>query len=65
VLAPPNSAYGRARLIYQQRFDDVFPLAVVRPLSASDVSAVVGWARKTNLPLAIGSGGYLARFGRV
>jgi FAD/FMN-containing dehydrogenase len=45
-------------LIFQRRFDDVFPLAVAQPLSPSDVRAVVRWARTTNVPLAIRSGGH-------
>ena len=58
VLVPPGAAYQQARLLYQQRFDNIHPLGVVQPLSAADVSQIVLWAKKTKVPLAIRSGGH-------
>jgi FAD/FMN-containing dehydrogenase len=58
VLVPPTAAYEQARLAYQQRFDTVFPLGVVQPESAADVSAIVTWAKKAKVQLVIRSGGH-------
>ncbi len=58
VLVPPGPAYDRARVVYQQRFDTVRPLAVVQPLSAADVSQIVLWARKAKVRLVVRSGGH-------
>ena len=58
VLVPPSAAYEQARLVYQQRFDNVYPLGVVQPLSAADVSQIVTWAKKARVQLAIRSGGH-------
>jgi FAD/FMN-containing dehydrogenase len=58
VLVPPGAAYQQARLVYQQRFDSVDPLGVAQPLSYSDVAAIVTWAKKSKVPLAIRSGGH-------
>src|SRR5262249_51448528 len=58
VYARTSPAYAQARLEYQQRFDSVYPLAVVQPLSAADVGQIVNWSRTTKVPLAIRSGGH-------
>ena len=58
VLVPPSAAYEQARVLYQQRFDDVYPLGVVQPLSAADVSQIVVWAKKAKVRLVIRSGGH-------
>jgi FAD/FMN-containing dehydrogenase len=58
VYTRTDPAYVQARLEYQQRFDTVYPLAVVQPLSAADVGQIVTWSRTTRVPLAIRSGGH-------
>jgi FAD/FMN-containing dehydrogenase len=57
VLLPGNAAYEQARLTYNARFDK-HPLAVVRPLDAQDVRAVVRWARKHDVVVIPRSGGH-------
>ena len=58
VLVPPTAAYQQARVLYQQRFDNVYPLGVVQPLSAADISQIVLWAKKAKVKLAIRGGGH-------
>ena len=58
MLVPPSAAYQQARVLYQQRFDNIYPLGVVQPLSAADVSQIVLWSKKTKVRLAIRSGGH-------
>jgi hypothetical protein len=58
VITPASRSYGRARLVYNERFDAVHPLGVVQPVSVEDVRLVVAWAKKTGVHLAIRSGGH-------
>jgi FAD/FMN-containing dehydrogenase len=58
VLAPGSSAYETARLVYNERFDGVRPLAVVRPANAADVQALVRWSQKTGVAIVPRSGGH-------
>jgi len=58
VLVPPSVGYQRARLVYQQRFDNVYPIGVVQPLSPSDIGQIVTWAKKEKVRLVIRSGGH-------
>jgi FAD/FMN-containing dehydrogenase len=58
VLAPPGAAYERARLVYNERYDEVRPLAVFRPVSGEDVRQVVLWARRFGVELTVRSGGH-------
>src|SRR5262245_30526784 len=58
VITPADAAYGQARLVYDERFDGVKPLGVVRPVSVADVRAAVSWARRNNVPIAARSGGH-------
>jgi FAD/FMN-containing dehydrogenase len=58
VLAPANAAYEQARLVYNERFDAIRPLAVVRPVSLEDVRQTVLWARRYGMRLAARSGGH-------
>src|SRR5215831_15038846 len=37
VIAPGSSVYGTARLVYNERFDGVFPLAILRVGDVKDV----------------------------
>jgi FAD/FMN-containing dehydrogenase len=58
VLARGTAAYERARPVYNARFDAIAPLAVVQPLDARDVQAVVRWASQTHVPIVARSGGH-------
>jgi len=58
VLGPRSSAYDTARLVYNERFDDVRPLAVVRPVRVADVQALVRWSQKTGVAIVPRSGGH-------
>ena len=58
VITPADAAYERARLVYDERFDAVRPLAVVQPLSAADVRAAVRWARRNGVRVAARAGGH-------
>ena len=58
VLAPPPAASPQARVVIPQRFDHTYPLGVVQPLSAADVSQIVLWAKKSKVRLAIRGGGH-------
>jgi FAD/FMN-containing dehydrogenase len=58
VLARGGSGYETARLEYDSLYDAVKPLAVVQPLDAADVAAVVKWATKTNVHIVARSGGH-------
>src|SRR5919202_4589951 len=54
VLRPRDS---RA-LVYDERWQRRRPRAVVQALDAADVQAVVRWAARTGVPLAVRSGGH-------
>jgi FAD/FMN-containing dehydrogenase len=58
VLAPGSSGYGAARLVYNERFDGVRPLAVVRVSDVKDVQAVIGWAQRNGIAIVPRSGGH-------
>ena len=58
VIVPGSSGYGAARLVYNERFDDVRPLAIVRVRDARDVQAVVRWAQRTGVAIVPRSGGH-------
>jgi FAD/FMN-containing dehydrogenase len=58
VLAPGSSGYEAARLVYNERFDGVHPLAVVRVRDVDDVKAVIGWAQRTGVAIVPRSGGH-------
>src|SRR5436190_22094354 len=58
VIVPGSSAYGTAKLVYNERFDGVRPLAIVRVQDVSDVQAVVRWAQRTGVPIVPRSGGH-------
>jgi FAD/FMN-containing dehydrogenase len=58
VLARDSAAYDSARVVYNERFDDVRPLAVVRPRNVADVQAVVRWAQRRGVALIPRSGGH-------
>ena len=58
VLARGGAAYEAARLEYDSLYDAIKPLAVVQPLDAADVAAVVKWAAKTGVHIVPRSGGH-------
>jgi FAD/FMN-containing dehydrogenase len=58
VLVPGSSGYGTARLVYNERFDDVRPLALVRVNDVKDVQAVIRWAQRHGVPIVPRSGGH-------
>jgi hypothetical protein len=58
VFTPSSSAYSKARLPFNTRYDGVRPLAVVQPLNVRDVQQIVLWARKHRVRLAARSGGH-------
>jgi len=58
VVAPGAAGYDAARLVYNERYDGVRPLAVVRVKDVKDVQAVVGWAQRTGVAIVPRSGGH-------
>jgi FAD/FMN-containing dehydrogenase len=58
VLSPSSPGYGRARLVYNQRFSGLRPEAVVQPLDTRDVRAVVRWADRFGARVVPRSGGH-------
>ena len=46
VVVPSDSAYTRARVLYNTRFDGIHPRAVAFCESRQDVERTVRWARK-------------------
>ncbi len=58
VLAPGSAAYESARVVYNERFDAVRPLAVVKPAGVADVQAVVRWAQRRGVAIVPRSGGH-------
>jgi FAD/FMN-containing dehydrogenase len=58
VITPASAAYPAARLVYNERFDAVRPLAIARPASVADVRALVAWAAAENVRPIARSGGH-------
>jgi FAD/FMN-containing dehydrogenase len=58
VLFPRTPGYGSARLVYNARYDGERPDAVVQPLDARDVQAVVRWARRFDVRIVAKGGGH-------
>src|SRR4051794_31502100 len=58
IITPGNSLYNKVRLPYNANYDGVMPMAVVRPLGAADVSAVIKWSQHTGVPIVARSGGH-------
>jgi FAD/FMN-containing dehydrogenase len=54
VLRPSTSE----NLVYNERFSERRPRAVVQPRDAADVQAVVRWAQRHDVPLTARSGGH-------
>jgi FAD/FMN-containing dehydrogenase len=58
VLAPGDTGYDAARVLFNKRYDRVRPPALVRARDAEDVRATVGWARRYDIGLVSRSGGH-------
>jgi FAD/FMN-containing dehydrogenase len=58
VILPASPGYRSARLVWNSRFDGARPAAVIRVADASDVRAVVDFARERQLRLIPRSGGH-------
>jgi FAD/FMN-containing dehydrogenase len=58
VITRTSSSYDAARRIFDSLYDGVRPLAVVRPVDARDVAAVVRWAARTGVHVVARSGGH-------
>jgi FAD/FMN-containing dehydrogenase len=58
VLLQGSAAYESARQVFDSRYAAVLPLAVVQPIDAHDVSAVVRWAAGTGVHIVPKSGGH-------
>jgi FAD/FMN-containing dehydrogenase len=58
VLLPGSAAYDRARRVFDASYSSTRPLAVVQPIDARDVSAVVRWARRHGVRIVAKSGGH-------
>ena len=54
--AAATLATTRARVMFNRRFDDIRPPAVVRVRDAADVRAVVAWANRYDVPLVVALG---------
>ncbi len=57
VVAPHHADYDSIRTLVPGNYDHQ-PLAVVRVANAADVAAVLNFARATDLPVAVRSGGH-------
>ena len=58
VLEPEHAAYEPARLLVNQRYDDIRPQAIAYPATPEDVVECVRFAQESEVPLALRSGGH-------
>jgi FAD/FMN-containing dehydrogenase len=58
TILPQSPDYAAARLVWDSRFDDARPLAVIQVADAADVRTVVHFARAHGLRLIVRSGGH-------
>jgi FAD/FMN-containing dehydrogenase len=58
VLLPGTPEYELARPVFNLRYDGVRPAAIVQPVDARDVQAVVQWANRFDEPIVPRSGGH-------
>jgi len=58
VLTPANMGYDAARRVFDSLYAGVRPIAVVQPLDAKDVAAVVDWAGSSGVRIVAKSGGH-------
>ena len=57
VITPGDADYDAARAIFLGGFDRR-PAVIVRPVDADDVAAVIAFARESDLPFSVRSGGH-------
>jgi FAD/FMN-containing dehydrogenase len=58
VLVPGSPSYDSARLIFNPRYDDVRPLAIVEAAGAEDVARTIAFVQDHGVPLVSRSGGH-------
>ncbi|HZQ16320.1 MAG TPA: FAD-binding oxidoreductase [Gaiellaceae bacterium] len=58
VLTPASAGYDAARQVFDSAYASIRPLAVVQPLDANDVAAVVHWAAAHGEHVVAKSGGH-------
>ena len=58
LIGPVNPGYPAARLVYDPRFDDVRPRAIVMAATPDDVARTILFARDHDLAFAAGCGGH-------
>jgi len=58
VRGPVLRPHSSASLVYNERFTGRRPRAVVQPLDTRDVQAIVRWAQRHSVALAVRSGGH-------
>jgi FAD/FMN-containing dehydrogenase len=57
VVAPDDADYDKARTLFMGSFD-LRPAAIARPIDAADVARVISFARASDLPFSVRSGGH-------
>jgi FAD/FMN-containing dehydrogenase len=58
VIGRTSAAYAGARVSFNERFDGVRPLAVLRAAGAADVRQAILWARRHGIRIRARSGGH-------
>jgi len=58
VIRPGTRDFPAAAHVYNERFDNVLPSLVARPLDTADVRAAVNWGVANGVPLRARSGGH-------
>jgi FAD/FMN-containing dehydrogenase len=58
VRGPVSTPGDSSRLLYNQRYDGIEPLAVLLAADAGDVQAAVRWAARHDVPITARSGGH-------
>jgi FAD/FMN-containing dehydrogenase len=58
VILPSNPDYAAAKSLFNTRFDDSTPAAVVTPQSTADVQKAVEFAARNDIKVAVRSGGH-------
>jgi FAD/FMN-containing dehydrogenase len=58
VILPGNPDYAKAKSLFNTRFDDSAPVAVVTAQSTDDIRKAVDFAARRNIKVAVRSGGH-------
>ena len=58
LLVPDSAGYDAARLVYNARYDQVRPLAIVEAVGVEDVIRTIGFVQDKDVPLVLRSGGH-------